>query len=175
MICFTPRISLETEVKYMRFFSYWCKANWWRVSKQKSVYCHIYLAVLVNCINNQTTTLWNSSNTTDNALLQRLGLSFLVPAPLNLVTVYFSDIDECNAANNSCHENAWCNNTQGSFDCFCKPGYDGDGLNCTGKIICMRLVNVSTYKVTRPSYFVRVPSYFEALWYLHLCLWLSNI
>ena len=56
--------------------------------------------------------------------------------------VYFSDIDECNAANNSCHENAWCNNTQGSFDCFCKPGYDGDGHNCTGKIIYMLLVNV---------------------------------
>ena len=60
--------------------------------------------------------------------------------------VYSSDIDECNAANNSCHENAWCNNTQGSFDCFCKLGYDGDGHNCTGKIICMPLVNVSTYK-----------------------------
>ena len=25
------------------------------------------------------------------------------------------------------------------------------------------------FKVTRPSYFERVPSYFEALWYPHLC------
>ena len=32
--------------------------------------------------------------------------------------------------------------------------------NCiTGQNIC--------FKVTRPSYFVRVPSYFEALWYPH--------
>ena len=49
--------------------------------------------------------------------------------------VYSSDIDECDAANNSCHENAWCNNTQGSFSCSCKPGNEGDGYNCTGKIL----------------------------------------
>ena len=29
------------------------------------------------------------------------------------------------------------------------------------------------FKVTRPSYFVRVPSYFEALWYPHLYFDLS--
>ena len=45
----------------------------------------VTLAVLVYCFNNQTTTLQNSSNTTDNALLQRLCLSVLVPAPLNLL------------------------------------------------------------------------------------------
>ena len=27
---------------------------------------------------------------------------------------------------------------------------------------------VAVIKVTRPSYFVRVPSYFETLWYAHL-------
>ena len=54
---------------------------------------------------------------------------------LKIYWVYSSDIDECNAANNSCHENAWCNNTQGSFNCSCKPGYEGDGYNCTGKIL----------------------------------------
>ena len=112
--------------------------------KTKKVFI-VTLAVLVYSFNNQTTTLWNSSNTTDNAVLHCACLSFLVPALLNLV-FFFSDIDECNAANNSCHENAWCNNTQGSFTCFCKPGYDGDGHNCTGNIICMRLVNESTFK-----------------------------
>ena len=109
----------------------------------KSVFL-VTLAVPVYSFNNQTTTLWKSSNKTDNAVLQCLCLSFLVLAPLNSL-VLFSDIDECNAANNSCHENAWCNNTRGSFNCFCKPGHDGDGHNCTGKIICMRLVNECTF------------------------------
>ena len=44
----------------------------------------VTLAVLVYSFNNLTTTLlWNSSNTTDDALLQCLCLSFLVPAPLH--------------------------------------------------------------------------------------------
>ena len=30
------------------------------------------------------------------------------------------------------------------------------------------LAEICYFKVTRPSYFVRVPSYFEALWYPHL-------
>ena len=135
MICVAPRIMLETKVKYMQFLFY-CLIDAKQTGSefQKKVFL-VTLTVLVYSFNNQTTTLWNSSNTTDNALLQRLCLSLLVPAPLNLYGVYSSDIDECNAANNSCHENAWCNNTQGSFSCSCKPGYEGHGYNCTGKIL----------------------------------------
>ena len=93
-------------------------------------------AVLVYSFSNKTKTLlWNSFNMTDNAIFKCLCLSFLVPAPLNLLGLFFTDIDECNAANNSCHENAWCNNSQGSFTCSCMPGYKGDGYNCTGKIL----------------------------------------
>ena len=33
----------------------------------------------------------------------------------------------------NCDENADCINTEGSFECVCKPGYTGDGLICTGK------------------------------------------
>ena len=29
-------------------------------------------------------------------------------------------------------------------------------------------LSCGVFKVTRPSYFVRVPSYFKALWYPHL-------
>ena len=35
------------------------------------------------------------------------------------------------------------------------------------RFICMRIIFI-LFKVIRPSYFVRVPSYFEALWYPHL-------
>ena len=32
-----------------------------------------------------------------------------------------------------CSENAVCNNTKGSYNCSCKPGYSGDGRTCEGK------------------------------------------
>ena len=30
------------------------------------------------------------------------------------------------------HANATCNNTHGSYICFCHNGYDGDGKGCVG-------------------------------------------
>lgn len=43
-----------------------------------------------------------------------------------------SDIDECDKGTHSCSFNAVCNNTMGSYNCTCKPGYEEDGDNCTG-------------------------------------------
>ena len=53
-----------------------------------------------------------------------------------------SDIDECNGNLHKCHENAMCNNTIGAHNCTCNNGYEGNGFNCTGtwlfvRIICM--------------------------------------
>ena len=44
----------------------------------------------------------------------------------------FSDIDECKG-NHSCHVNATCTNTNGSFVCECQPGFNGNGQNCIGE------------------------------------------
>ena len=50
---------------------------------------------------------------------------------------YHSDIDECrSSSHNNCSNNAICNNTKGSFNCSCKPGYSGNGYNCSGG--CLR-------------------------------------
>ena len=44
------------------------------------------------------------------------------------------DIDECaDHELNECDANALCTNTNGSYDCRCVSGYQGDGRNCTGK------------------------------------------
>lgn len=51
------------------------------------------------------------------------------------------DVDECfpglipegyRDLSHSCHTNANCSNTKGSFFCTCHIGYSGDGVNCTG-------------------------------------------
>ncbi|KAK3577967.1 hypothetical protein CHS0354_020807 [Potamilus streckersoni] len=42
-----------------------------------------------------------------------------------------NDIDECATDGNNCNINAVCINTEGSFSCVCKPGYQGDGKTCT--------------------------------------------
>lgn len=44
----------------------------------------------------------------------------------------FLDIDECKNGEYSCHENALCSNTAGSYVCRCIRGFDGDGMTCVG-------------------------------------------
>ena len=47
----------------------------------------------------------------------------------------FSDINECKLPS-LCHSLATCSNTEGSFLCECKKGYNGDGkINCTGNSV----------------------------------------
>ena len=42
------------------------------------------------------------------------------------------DIDECEAGTAGCDVNAFCNTTDGSSNCTCNDGYDGNGYTCTG-------------------------------------------
>ena len=57
----------------------------------------------------------------------------------------FTDINECLEAENesvTCHSNAHCNNTPGSFICDCMMGYEGDGIDCRGEINYQSVHNV---------------------------------
>ena len=58
---------------------------------------------------------------------------------------YLSDIDECCEAHPSkmikCHPNASCINTQGSYNCSCKPTYMGSGFECKGTFGFLKLFN----------------------------------
>ena len=42
-----------------------------------------------------------------------------------------ADINECTTKKDNCSPNADCMNSNGSFTCQCKVGYDGDGVNCS--------------------------------------------
>ena len=53
----------------------------------------------------------------------------------------FLDTNEC-LLNSTCHPNATCNNTEGSYVCICDTGYDGDGFTCNGK----KIVALKQYK-----------------------------
>ena len=53
---------------------------------------------------------------------------------LQLLVNIISDINECEGGTHNCSSNAVCNNTKGFYNCTCKPGYEGDGNNCTGDI-----------------------------------------
>lgn len=40
------------------------------------------------------------------------------------------DVNECEEG--KCDQNSICNNTVGSFECVCKTGFTGTGLECEG-------------------------------------------
>ena len=45
------------------------------------------------------------------------------------------DADECTDGTHNCDVNgAVCSNTPGSYNCSCKDGFVGDGINCTGNL-----------------------------------------
>lgn len=52
----------------------------------------------------------------------------------------FLDVEECQLGIDTCHDDAICTNTQGSFTCKCKNGYYGNGFKCLGKYICLFVV-----------------------------------
>lgn len=47
------------------------------------------------------------------------------------------DIDECIEEISNCSADAVCNNTKGSYNCICKPGYSGNGQTCKGKVFAL--------------------------------------
>ena len=52
---------------------------------------------------------------------------------LTISFTHSSDVDECATGRDDCSLNAVCINTDGSFLCQCRPGFEGDGRVCRGK------------------------------------------
>ena len=45
-----------------------------------------------------------------------------------------ADVNECELETYPCSSNANCTDSDGSFNCTCGEGFEGDGFNCTGKV-----------------------------------------
>ena len=53
---------------------------------------------------------------------------------IELILFLVVDVDECLWNSYSCHIEAFCVNTKGSYNCSCNPGLSGDGkTKCDGK------------------------------------------
>ena len=50
-----------------------------------------------------------------------------------MFSISIIDINECDTS--PCSSDATCSNTDGSFQCACNNGFNGDGTTCTGKKI----------------------------------------
>lgn len=48
-----------------------------------------------------------------------------------------TDVDECQEKSDNCHLHASCDNTVGSFECFCNDGFAGNGRFCAGTEISL--------------------------------------
>ena len=51
------------------------------------------------------------------------------------------DIDECSASIPVCDANANCRNNPGSYVCFCKAGFTGNGKRCAGESVLKDKIN----------------------------------
>ena len=72
-------------------------------------------------------------------LLNKNQISFSFFSPFFLFPFPFlKDIDECKTYPGKCRVNATCNNTKRSHVCKCKPGYTGDGRDCTSLVDNLR-------------------------------------
>ena len=67
-----------------------------------------------------------------------------------------TDINECELETYPCSPNANCTDTDGSFNCTCNEGFEGNGFNCAGTIC-----------IIHKHYYVDT--------YIYLCLFVCNI
>jgi hypothetical protein len=81
-----------------------------------------------------------------NFFSMHISASFSLPLlPPSLILMlptiigYFTGINQCMGPNN-CSKDAYCNNTIGGYNCTCKPGFGGNGVNCS----CMSPLSLSS-------------------------------
>ena len=67
-----------------------------------------------------------------HAVVRKYSLMLAAAAVLSFIVSPNSDVDECTFGIHSCDDSvrAMCINTDGSYECVCRPGYIGNGESC---------------------------------------------
>ena len=65
----------------------------------------------------------------------------------------FSDVNECRQKPGICGPNSVCRNTQGGYQCLCRPGYIRKNDSCIGKNFSLFTLSEVQFKVTA---FIRI-------------------
>ena len=95
----------------------------------------VSITIFILLTSNTVTTFWLAAYSLDFTVDINLGMSKIRECELSLLLLLINliwDINECKEGTHNCSSNAVCNNTKGSYNCTCKPGYEGGGNNCTG-------------------------------------------
>lgn len=72
---------------------------------------------------------FNSSAQNCDAVLHSVSTFKLTPGESEWAYAQCPDVDECGLGLHNCHKEAKCANTPGSFNCYCRKGFVGDGRN----------------------------------------------
>ena len=94
---------------------------------------------IMEAVKTFATTLWEALSVAVQIDIcwMRMDITALVTIARKFLTIIIgnglipADINEC--LMNICSEYANCINTEGSFNCFCRAGFTGDGITCNGK------------------------------------------
>lgn len=73
------------------------------------------------------------------------GITNVLTKQRNAFSTLFLDLNECEPFKNNCHLDAECVNSEGSFECRCRPGYLGDGVTCVCKSFVLYLSNIRSF------------------------------
>lgn len=70
---------------------------------------------------------FNSSAHNCDAALHNVSKSKITPGETEWAYAVCPDVDECGLGLHDCHKEAKCTNTHGSYNCYCRRGFIGDG------------------------------------------------
>ena len=74
--------------------------------------------------------------------------------------LWTADVNECTRGTDRCHPHATCYNTEGSYTCYCNPGYTGSGRSCIGNS-CLFVTSMYS-------------SASGLQLFVHVCIWVLN-
>ena len=63
--------------------------------------------------------------------MHRIGIDLWCYSVICLQWYLNKDINECLTGDHSCSSHGYCSDTDGSYECACQDGFEGDGVQCT--------------------------------------------